>query len=317
MIQVSNLSKSYAAHKAVSDLSFTVEDGRIYGLLGPNGAGKTTTMNMLTGYIAPSSGKVVIDGFDIFEDAEEAKKRVGYLPEQPPLYPNMTVKEYLTFVAELKFVKAADVKDQVGRAIEKTGLGDAAGRLIRNLSKGYKQRVGIAQALVGDPKIIILDEPTVGLDPKQIIEIRELIVSLKEEHTVILSSHILQEVAAVCDHIMILSHGKLVAQDTPENLSKRMKGSGSVKVTARGEFENIAEAVKEIGKAVLRDPEEEGYTTVEILTDSSALARENIFLALSGADIPAISIVQDTASLEEIFLELTGDEKEDNDESSL
>ena len=314
MIEVKGLTKCFAARTAVDNLSFTVEDGRIYGLLGPNGAGKTTTMNMITGYIAPSSGTVNVNGHDIFEEAAEAKKCIGYLPEQPPLYPNMTVTEYLIFAAELKKVPKANIQEQVDRAIIKVGLNDVAGRLIRNLSKGYKQRVGVAQALLGDPQIIILDEPTVGLDPKQIIEMRELIVSLKNNHTVILSSHILQEVAAVCDHIIIISHGKLIAQDTPENLSRRLSG-GSVKITAKASPEKLAELFK--GEVVVSESEEEGYTTVITETDGSTEAREKIFFALANAGIAAISITPDTASLEDIFLELTGSEKEENDESSL
>ena len=210
MINVNHLTKVYGNHEAVSDVSFTVETGKIYGLLGQNGAGKSTTMNMITGYIAPTKGNVMVDGYDILKDANKAKALIGYLPEQPPLYPDMTIREYLSFVAELKGVKKADIKDQIQSVMEQTKVSDMADRLIKNLSKGYKQRVGIAQTMLGRPEVIILDEPTVGLDPIQITEIRTLIRELKKEHTVIISSHILSEIQEVCDHVFILSNGKLV-----------------------------------------------------------------------------------------------------------
>ena len=233
MIEVKHLCKRYGEHVAVDDLSFTIENGHVYGFLGPNGAGKSTTMNILTGCLAASSGTVSIDGFDIFEDAAEAKSRIGYLPEIPPLYQDMTVREYLTFVAKAKGVgrktqtraSRAEVKaalhTQLATAMAVTQIEDVADRLIKNLSKGYKQRVGIAQALLGGPEIIVLDEPTVGLDPKQIIEIRDLIRALGKEHTVILSSHILSEVRSICDRLLIIAGGKLVADDTPEHLEQR------------------------------------------------------------------------------------------------
>ena len=215
MIEVENLVKRYGNHLAVDHLTFQVESGKIYGFLGPNGAGKSTTMNMMTGYIAPTEGTVRINGFDIQKNAEEAKRCIGYLPEIPPLYQDMTVLEYLRFAAALKKIPKKEVEKQLVDIMEMTMTTDVSERLIKNLSKGYKQRVGLAQAILGYPEVIILDEPTVGLDPKQIIEIRELIRSLSEKHTVILSSHILSEVQAVCDEIMILSKGKLVACDTP------------------------------------------------------------------------------------------------------
>lgn len=211
MIQVEHLTKRYGGHLAVDDISFTVEEGTIYGLLGPNGAGKSTTMNILTGYISASDGKVTIDGHDVLEEASAAKACVGYLPEQPPLYVDMTPLEYLNFVAELKKVKRADRKSQIDYAMQRTGLAGMENRLIKNLSKGYRQRVGFAAALLGNPKVIILDEPTVGLDPAQVIEIRNLIKELGQQHTVILSSHILSEVSALCDKVLIIANGKLVA----------------------------------------------------------------------------------------------------------
>ena len=219
MIEVSHLTKKYGGHLAVDDVSFTVEDGQIYGLLGPNGAGKSTIMNILTGYLSATSGQVTVAGHPLPEDADEAKACVGYLPEQPPLYPEMTVQEYLTFAAELKGVKKAERKEQVCRAARRTGLEAVLPRLIRSLSKGYKQRVGIAQALLGSPRLIILDEPTVGLDPAQVIEIRKLIRELGRAHTVILSSHILSEVQAVCQQILILSKGHLAAAGSLEELT--------------------------------------------------------------------------------------------------
>lgn len=219
MIEVSHLSKSYGSRPAVQDLSFTVPDGQIYGLLGPNGAGKSTIMNILTGYLSATSGQVTVAGHPLPEEADAAKACVGYLPEQPPLYPEMTVQEYLTFAAELKGVKKAERKEQVCRAARRTGLETVLPRLIRSLSKGYKQRVGIAQALLGSPRLIILDEPTVGLDPAQVIEIRKLIRELGRAHTVILSSHILSEVQAVCQQILILSKGHLAAAGSLEELT--------------------------------------------------------------------------------------------------
>lgn len=219
MIEVSHLTKKYGGHLAVDDVSFTVEDGQIYGLLGPNGAGKSTIMNILTGYLSATSGQVTVAGHPLPEEADEAKACVGYLPEQPPLYPEMTVGEYLNFVAELKKIPRAQRKEQVLRAARRTGLEKVVPRLIRSLSKGYKQRVGIAQALLGSPKIIILDEPTVGLDPAQVIEMRKLIRELGKAHTVILSSHILSEVQAVCQQVLILSKGKLAASGTLQELT--------------------------------------------------------------------------------------------------
>ena len=246
MIEVTNLTKRYGEHVAVDHLSFRVEKGQIYGFLGPNGAGKSTTMNMITGYLAPSEGTVVIDGKDIQKEPEEAKRKVGYLPEIPPLYTDMTVEEYLIFAAELKKIPAKERKEQVEKVMEMTRIADMRGRLIRNLSKGYRQRVGLAQAILGDPEVLILDEPSVGLDPKQIIEIRDLIRQLGENHTIILSSHILSEVSAVCDHIMIIAHGQLVASDSPEGLQKLMKGSMELELTVKSEYERLESILKEI-----------------------------------------------------------------------
>lgn len=243
MIEVKNLVKKYGDHTAVDHLSFHVDKGQIYGFLGPNGAGKSTTMNIMTGYIASTSGEVLIDGHNILEEPEAAKKCIGYLPEQPPLYFDMTVAEYLKFAAELKKVPKNERETQIEQVMELTGITAMANRLIKNLSKGYKQRVGLAQAILGYPEIIILDEPTVGLDPKQIIEIRELIRKLSEEHTIILSSHILSEVSAVCDYIMIINHGKLVASDTTENLMNHSLGSNTLELTVKGEKQDVEKNV--------------------------------------------------------------------------
>ena len=228
MIDISHLTKRYGDHTAVSDLSLNIVSGKIYGFLGPNGAGKSTTMNIITGYIAATEGTVKIDGFDILKQPEEARKCVGYLPELPPLYMDMTVEEYLKFVADLKKIPKQEKRQSIAEVMELTKIADVKNRLIRNLSKGYRQRVGLAQAIIGYPEVIILDEPTVGLDPKQIIEIRELIQSLGKKHTVILSSHILSEVREVCEHIFILSKGRLVASDTTEHLIHKMSGDSQV-----------------------------------------------------------------------------------------
>ena len=238
VIEINNLVKKYGDHVAVDDLSLTVEPGKIYGFLGPNGAGKSTTMNIITGYLGATSGEVKINGHDIFKEPEEAKKCIGYLPEIPPLYVDMTVREYLDFVAELKKLEKSLRKRYVEEAMDTTGITDVGNRMIRNLSKGYRQRVGFAQAILGYPDIIILDEPTVGLDPKQIIEIRELIKKLGEKHTVILSSHILTEISAVCDHVFIISKGKLVASDATENLVSLISGVQEIEVTVRTDVAN-------------------------------------------------------------------------------
>ena len=244
MVEIKNLTKVYDGHKAVDDLSITVEDGQVYGFLGPNGAGKSTTMNIMTGCLAATSGTVTINGFDILRQPKEAKACIGYLPELPPVYPDMTPREYLAFVCGLKGIKGDEVKSEIDRVAAMTKIEDHLDRLIRHLSKGYRQRVGIAQAILGKPKLIILDEPTVGLDPKQIIEIRELIRELAGQHTVILSSHILSEISSVCDKIMIIRGGKLVACDTPEGLSRATLNDITLDITAEGEAERLAEAVK-------------------------------------------------------------------------
>lgn len=267
MIQVKKLVKKYGGHVAVDDLTFTVEQGKIYGFLGPNGAGKTTTMNVMTGYIAANGGTVIIDGHDILKEPLKAKACIGYLPEVPPLYPDMTVREFLLFAAELKKLPKTERKKQVQELMERLELDEMKNRLIRNLSKGYRQRVGLAQALVGNPKVLILDEPMVGLDPKQIIEMRDLIKGLAGEHTVILSSHILSEISAVCDHIMIISRGKLAASGSPDELQKMMQGTAQLVVTVIGEQEQargVLERMEKVSDFAFEDGGEEGSILIRL-----------------------------------------------------
>ena len=317
MIEVNNLVKRYGNHLAVDHLSFQVEPGKIYGFLGPNGAGKSTTMNIMTGYIAPTEGTVTINGYDIVKDPEEAKKCIGYLPEIPPLYQEMTVKEYLKFVAELKKIKGEKKEAQIQEVMEMTMITEVSERLIRNLSKGYKQRVGLAQAILGYPEVIILDEPTVGLDPKQIIEIRELIKKLSEKHTIILSSHILSEVQAVCDEIMIISKGKLVACDTPEGLASLMNGSATLEVHILGELvkaERVIKTIPGVMHYTMCESHEKGCVKAVIETDAKEDIRVELFYALANEKMPILSMNRLEKSLEDIFLELTGDDGKETDD---
>ena len=324
MIEVKNLVKKYGDHLAVDHLSFHVDEGQIYGFLGPNGAGKSTTMNIMTGYIASTEGEVLINGMNILDEPEKVKKCIGYLPEQPPLYFDMTVEEYLKFVAELKKIKKAERRDQIEQVMEMTGIAAMRERLIRNLSKGYRQRVGLAQAILGYPEILILDEPTVGLDPKQIIEIRELIRSLSKNHTIILSSHILSEISAVCDYVMIIDHGKLVASDTTENLEKMTMGSNTLEMEVKGKKEDVKkmlESVEEIQSLEWDDKDqknnengEEHTVSFTIKTDESVDIREKLFYKLAEARIPILKMQATRVSLEDVFLELTENEREDSSE---
>ena len=312
MIEVRHLTKRYGAHLAVDDLSFTVESGKIYGLLGPNGAGKSTTMNIITGCLAASEGEVIVNGHDIFEEPVAAKKCVGYLPEIPPVYTDMTVSEYLRFIVEAKDVPVKERKAQLEEILESTGLADVRGRLINNLSKGYRQRVGIAQALVGNPEIVILDEPTVGLDPKQIIEIRDLIRMLGQKHTVILSSHILSEVSAVCDSVMIIAHGRLVANGTPEELMRLFAGEQEIRMELKGNEDAVRSALGALENAAVADiASENGVTRATLRPENGADIREAVFRACAKANLPILEMHTERASLEEIFLELTqGDGQE-------
>ena len=306
MIKVEGLSKIYGDHIAVDDISFEVKEGHIYGFLGPNGAGKSTTMNIITGYISPSAGTVEVNGFVMGKDTLKAKKSIGYLPEIPPLYPDMTVKEYLTFVAKIKGVEKDKRAEEIERVMKATDIEDMSARLIKHLSKGYKQRVGIAQAILGSPKVIILDEPTVGLDPEQIIEVRNLIKSLKGEHTVILSSHILSEISATCDEVLVIANGRMVACDTTENLLKNHKNVKTIKLNVKGAKDKIEEVLKGIDSLdEVEFIEDKGESSLfEVTCDSSKDVREDISFALSDARLLILEMSEETSSLEDIYLTL-------------
>ena len=310
LVEVNDLVKRYGSHLAVDHLSFTVEPGQVYGFLGPNGAGKSTTMNLMTGYLGPTSGQVLVDGVSVTEDPERAKRSIGYLPELPPLYPDMGVEEYLFFCARLKRVPKGERESQVNRVMEMAGVGGVADRLIAHLSKGYKQRVGLGQALLGFPKLLILDEPTVGLDPKQILEMRTLIRRLAREHTVLLSSHILSEVQEVCDHVLIINHGKKVADGTPAQLTAMLTGASALLVTVRGEGEKalaLLEGAVPGGRVIpLAGDGAESAFRVEPAPGSDP--RETIFRACAGADLPLLDMHYDAVSLEDVFLRLTDDQ---------
>ena len=309
MIEVRHLSKRYGTHLAVDDLSFSIDRGVVYGFLGPNGAGKSTTMNIMTGCLGATEGEVLIDGHNVAEEPMEAKKHIGYLPELPPLYGDMTPEEYLRFVARAKGLRREESARQIETVMEKTRIADVRKRLIRNLSKGYRQRVGIAQALLGNPEVIILDEPTVGLDPAQIIEIRELIRELGKEHTLVLSSHILSEVQAVCDSILILSKGRLVACDTAENLTKLMRGRENLRLLTRAEEETVRPIAEKVdGVESLAFAKEDGLTAADVTPAEGRDIREELFNAFAEAKVPLLELRTEKASLEDVFLELTGGE---------
>ena len=308
MIEARGLVKRYENHLAVDHLSFTIEKGHIVGFLGPNGAGKSTTMNMITGYISATEGTVTINGYDIYEEPQEAKKSIGYLPELPPVYPNMKVREYLLFVAELKGVARGERKAMVEEIIKRVHLEEYANRLIKQLSKGYKQRVGLAQAIVGYPEVLILDEPTVGLDPLQIIEIRELIKELAKKHTIILSSHIMQEISAVCDTVMIINKGKLLVNDKTENLSKYITVSKGLQLEVMGDKNVINEALKaipEITKVVYKKTEEGTPIAFTVYAEEGVDIRAMLFPALLAVNAQILTMKDEEMTLEDIFLQLT------------
>ena len=314
MIEISNLVKKYGKNYAVNDISFNVEKGEIVGFLGPNGAGKSTTMNILTGYLSATSGTVKIAGYDILENPMEAKKHIGFLPEHPPLYLDMTVKEYLDFVFDLKKCDL-NRKKHISEIVDVINIGDVYKRPIGHLSKGYRQRVGIAQALISSPDLLIFDEPTVGLDPKQIIEIRELIKSLKENHTVFLSSHILSEVSAICDYVLIIADGKLVASDTPENLSKHISGC-LLDISVKGARKAVVTTLKKI-KGVKNievvSESEDGIVRMKIHSDTDI--RAEVFFALCELKMPVMELTSNNMSLEDIFLKLTDTDTEDEEDA--
>ncbi|MCL1997179.1 MAG: ABC transporter ATP-binding protein [Turicibacter sp.] len=302
MVEVANLTKIYGKHRALDDVSFKVDEGEILGFLGPNGAGKTTTMNIMTGYIASTSGTVLIDGVDIVDEPERAKSKIGYLPETPPVYGDMRVFEYLNFVAAIKKVKSAERKKMIADIAERVHIAEMSQRLIKNLSKGYRQRVGLAQAMIGDPKVIILDEPTVGLDPKQIIEMREVIRNLGR--TVILSSHIMQEVSAVCDRVMIINKGRILA--TPETLSSA--GNGRIAVRVRATQSEVFKALKNydtIKETKELPTREEGTLELELIGEENSDIRETVFKCMAENNFPILMMKSADLSLEDIFLQIT------------
>jgi ABC-2 type transport system ATP-binding protein len=320
MIEVEHLTKCYGDFTAVKDLTFTIDDGHVYGFLGPNGAGKSTTMNIMTGCLSATEGHVRIDGYDIFDEPKKAKKLIGYLPEQPPLYMNETPAEYLRFVGEAKGLRGAELQSQIESVMEQTKITEMRNRRISALSKGYKQRVGIAQALLGNPKVIILDEPTVGLDPIQIIEIRELIRELGQEHTVILSSHILSEVQTICEKILIIAHGKLVAFDEPANLEKSLLNGDSISITtdaAEDEVRDIVGGIEDITEANVIAAGDE-LTEAQLRTDNENIydVSRKIFFAFAESGKALLEMNVKKASLEDVFIELTEDSKDDLEDGS-
>ena len=320
MIEIEHLTKLYGSHLAVSDLSFRVDSGQIYGFLGPNGAGKSTTMNIMTGCLSATSGHVRIGGYDIFEEPNKAKKLIGYLPEQPPLYLNETPLEYLRFVGQAKGLRGAELEQQIDDVIAQTKIEGVSHRRISALSKGYRQRVGIAQALLGKPEVIILDEPTVGLDPIQIIEIRALIKELGQSHTVIFSSHILSEVQTLCDQILIISKGKLVAFDRPENLEKSLRSSNEITLTAEAApqaLQSLLAGVEHIS-LLSSQPLDNGLCTLKLKVDCDDIYQVSraLFFAFANQGTPLLELSLKKASLEDVFLELTeGDSHQVQDAS--
>lgn len=319
LIELINLTKTYGDHTAVQALSFKLRNGRIYGLLGPNGAGKSTTMNMMTGCLAPTGGTVRINGYDIYEQPLDAKRFIGYLPEQPPLYPDMTPEEFLTFVAEAKGVAPLQIKRQVEDVMEKTNITDMKDRLIKHLSKGYCQRVGIAQAILGEPEIVILDEPTVGLDPKQIADIRALIRTLGESCTVMISSHILAEIGELCDELLVISHGELVASGTLEELEGMLGESASLQLTVRGDAEGVLAVLDAIEGASDYEqlaPTEEGTVSLRVRVPRDKDVRDDIFFAMAEHRYAVVSMELEQQTLEQVFLTLTEQPSDEVQEAS-
>ena len=314
MIEVKNVTKKYGKVVAVDNISFTIKDGEIIGLLGPNGAGKSTTMNMITGFIEPTDGTIMINGNDISKKAKKAKKQIGYMPENVPLYHELTVKEFITYMAELKFVKRPERKAEVDKVIKEAGLENVKNRLIRNLSRGYKQRASLAGALVGNPDVIILDEPTVGLDPKQITEIRGLIKELGKKHTVILSTHILSEVSQICEKVVIINKGKIVAIDTPENLEQKTKEKNGISVTVEDPKENMKKLkskIPEIEKIEIIKDNEDGTKQFVITSKTDIDLRKKLFEVLPKEEITIFELKKTETSLEDAFIKLIDTEKEE------
>ena len=307
MIEVKNVTKKYGKVVAVDDISFTINEGEIIGLLGPNGAGKSTTMNMLTGYIEQTEGQIIIDGYDMLRKPKKAKREIGYMPEGVPLYTDLTVKEFVNYMAEIKKVDKKTRKEQVQKVIEQTGLKDVEKKLTRNLSRGYKQRVSLAGALVGEPKILILDEPTVGLDPKQITEIRNLIKELGKTHTVILSSHILSEVSQICNKVIIINKGKIIAIDTPEKLEEKVSNNNRVYVTVEdkeNKMDNMKNKIKDIKKLELIEKNEDGTKQYMIESDNETDLRKTIFSEFAKENITIFEMKKADSTLEDAFMKL-------------
>ena len=307
MIEVKNVTKKYGSFVAVDDISFTINDGEVVGFLGPNGAGKSTTMNMITGYIEQTEGNIIVDGYDTIKKSKKAKKEIGYMPEGVPLYTDLTVKEFVTYMAELRKVDKKTKKEKVQNVLKETGLDQIQNKLIKNLSRGQKQRVSLAGTLVADPKILILDEPTVGLDPKQITEIRSLIKNLGKKHTVILSSHILSEVSQICDRVIIINNGKIVAVDTPENLEKKVSDSNKVYVTVEdkeGKIENIKEKIKGIKEIKLIKENEDKTKQYEITGESDINLNKTIFNEFAKEEITIVEMKKSEATLEDAFMKI-------------
>ena len=313
MIEVIDLVKKYSDHYAVEHLSFKVEKGQIYGFLGPNGAGKSTTMNIITGYIGATSGDVIVNGKNILDAPEEVKKSIGYLPEIPPLYVDMDVEKYLTFVAELKRVTDKEIKEHVDKIIDMTRLSDMRKRIISNLSKGYRQRVGLAQAIIGFPEVIILDEPTVGLDPMQIIEMRELIKKLAKEHTIILSSHILSEIEAVCDHVLIINNGKLVLSDSMENIEKHFKDKNRLKIRLKSDETQAKNIISQIDgfDDISYSNDEDGLLSLTLTYPKQMDLREDIFYTFAKNNCAIYEMTPIASSLEQVFIEMTNAAREE------
>ena len=307
MIQVENITKKYGSFTAVNDISFEIEEGEIVGFLGPNGAGKSTTMNMITGFIEPTSGKIIVDGYNISKKPKKAKRQIGYMPEGVPLYTDLTVKEFVTYMAELKKVDRKTRKEKVEKIIKQTGLKDVEKKLTRNLSRGYKQRVSMAGALVGEPKILILDEPTVGLDPKQITEIRSLIKELGKTHTIILSSHILSEVSQICNKVIIINKGKIVAIDTPENLEKKVESNNTTYVTVEdteNKIETMKEKIPEIKDIKLIKENEDGTKEYVLESDKDVDLRKIVFNEFAKENITIFEMKKADTTLEDAFMKL-------------
>ena len=314
MIEVKNITKKYGNNTAVDNITFEVKDGEVVGFLGPNGAGKSTTMNMITGFIEPTQGKTIVNGNDISKKPKKAKRQIGYMPENVPLYYELTVKEFVTYMAELKFVKRKDRKEEVQRVLKETGLEEVQKKLIRNLSRGYKQRVSMAGALVGNPDVIILDEPTVGLDPKQITEIRNLIKELGKKHTVILSSHILSEVSQICERVVIINKGKIIAVDTPENLEKMTKEKNGISITVedpKNNMRNLKDKIPQIEKIDMIKDNEDGTKQFVITSSEGIDLRKKMFDILPKEDITIFELKKTETTLEDAFIKLIDTKKEE------